>query len=142
MPGLTVCSPVAHQHPCDGPRTASPQCTEQLQEPVRTGKGWSAGVGAGGHDGLDLRRLPASLPLYQLCSPLVSLCFSVTVSRILQDPGSTHLLWDASPDHCSSLTLFAAGFHSIGGCPPALAIWASGPGPEAWMHQLGWAAAA
>ena len=50
MPGLTVCSPVAHQHPCDGPRTASPQCTEQLQEPVRMGKGRSAGVGVGGRE--------------------------------------------------------------------------------------------
>lgn len=40
--GLTVllaCSPLAHQHPRDGPRTASPQCSEQLQKPVRAGKG-------------------------------------------------------------------------------------------------------
>lgn len=36
------CSPVAHQHPRDGPRTASPQRSEQLQKPVRAGKGGSA----------------------------------------------------------------------------------------------------
>lgn len=42
MPGLTlllVCSSSAHQHPCDGPGTSSPQCAEQLQKPVRAGKG-------------------------------------------------------------------------------------------------------
>lgn len=33
------CSPSAHQHPRDGPRTASPQCAQQLQKPVRAGKG-------------------------------------------------------------------------------------------------------
>lgn len=35
--GLTVplaCSPLAHQHPRDGPRTASPQRAEQLQKQV------------------------------------------------------------------------------------------------------------
>lgn len=36
---LLACSPVAHQHPCDRPWTASPQRAEQLQKPVRAGKG-------------------------------------------------------------------------------------------------------
>lgn len=43
--GLTVplaCSPLAHQHPRDGPRTASPQRAEQLQKQVcaRAGVPW------------------------------------------------------------------------------------------------------
>lgn len=35
-------SPAAHQHPCDGPGTTSPQRSQQLQKPVCSGKGGSA----------------------------------------------------------------------------------------------------